>query len=246
MRPLYLLGQYVILLNQVFTKPDKWKVFFKQLLKEIYKLGYDSLGIVCIISIFTGAVMAIQIQLNITSPLMPEYVLGLTTRDTLLLEFSSTIMCIILAGKVGSNIASEIGTMRITEQIDALTIMGVNAPSYLILPKVAGLMIFTPVLVVFSMFFGIMGGYTIALFTDMVSVATWELGIQTDFNEFYVWYSIIKSVIFAFIISSIASYHGFYARGGALDVGRASTKSVVVSSIYILLMDVIITKLMLQ
>lgn len=246
MRPLYLLGQYVILLNQVFTKPDKWKVFFKQLLKEIYKLGYDSLGIVCIISIFTGAVMAIQIQLNITSPLMPEYVLGLTTRDTLLLEFSSTIMCIILAGKVGSNIASEIGTMRITEQIDALTIMGVNAPSYLILPKVAGLMIFTPVLVVFSMFFGIMGGYTIAFFTDMVSVSTWELGIQTDFNEFYVWYSIIKSVIFAFIISSIASYHGFYARGGALDVGRASTKSVVVSSIYILLMDVIITKLMLQ
>lgn len=246
MRPLYLLGQYVILLNQVFTKPDKWKVFFKQLLKEIYKLGYDSLGIVCIISIFTGAVMAIQIQLNISSPLMPQYVLGLTTRDTLLLEFSSTIMCIILAGKVGSNIASEIGTMRITEQIDALTIMGVNTPSYLILPKVVGLMVFTPVLVVFSMFFGIMGGYTIALFTDMVSLATWELGIQTDFNEFYVWYSITKSVIFAFIISSIASYHGFYAKGGALDVGRASTKSVVVSSIYILLMDVIITKLMLQ
>lgn len=246
MKPLYLLGQYIILLNQVFTKPDKWKVFFKQLLKEIYKLGYDSLGIVCIISIFTGAVMAIQIQLNISSPLMPQYVLGLTTRDTLLLEFSSTIMCIILAGKVGSNIASEIGTMRITEQIDALTIMGVNTPSYLILPKVVGLMLFTPVLVVFSMFFGIMGGYTIALFTDMVSISTWELGIQTDFNEFYIWYSIIKSVIFAFIISSIASYHGFYVKGGALDVGRASTKSVVVSSIYILLMDVIITKLMLQ
>lgn len=246
MRPLYLLGQYVILLSQVFTKPDKWKVFFRQLFKEIYKLGYDSLGIVCIISIFTGAVMAIQIQLNITSPLMPQYVLGLTTRDTLLLEFSSTIMCIILAGKVGSNIASEIGTMRITEQIDALTIMGVNTPSYLILPKVVGLMVFTPVLVVFSMFFGIMGGYTIALFTDMVSLATWELGIQTDFNEFYVWYSIIKSVIFAFIISSIASYHGFFVKGGALDVGRASTKSVVVSSIYILLIDVIITKLMLQ
>lgn len=246
MRPLYLLGQYVVLLSQVFTKPDKWKVFFKQLLKEIYKLGYDSLGIVCIISIFTGAVMAIQIQLNISSPLMPQYVLGLTTRDTLLLEFSSTIMCIILAGKVGSNIASEIGTMRITEQIDALTIMGVNTPSYLILPKIVGLMIFTPVLVTFSMFFGIMGGYTIALFTDLVSLSTWELGIQTDFKEFYVWYSIIKSVIFAFIISSIASYHGFYAKGGALDVGRASTKSVVVSSIYILLMDVIITKLMLQ
>lgn len=246
MRPIYLLGQYIILLSQVFTKPDKWKVFFKQLLKEIYKLGYDSLSIVCIISIFTGAVMAIQIKLNITSPLMPQYVLGLTTRDTLLLEFSSTIMCIILAGKVGSNIASEIGTMRITEQIDALTIMGVNTPSYLILPKVVGLMVFTPVLVVFSMFFGIMGGYTIALFTDMVSVATWELGIQTDFNEFYVWYSIIKSVIFAFIISTIASYHGYFVKGGALDVGKASTKSVVVSSIYILLMDVIITKLMLQ
>lgn len=246
MRPIYLLGQYIILLSQVFTKPDKWKVFFKQLLKEIYKLGFDSLSIVCIISIFTGAVMAIQIKLNISSPLMPQYVLGLTTRDTLLLEFSSTIMCIILAGKVGSNIASEIGTMRITEQIDALTIMGVNTPSYLILPKVVGLMVFTPVLVVFSMFFGIMGGYTIALFTDMVSISTWELGIQTDFNEFYVWYSIIKSVIFAFIISTIASYHGYFAKGGALDVGKASTKSVVVSSIYILLMDVIITKLMLQ
>lgn len=245
-RPFFLLGQYIVLLLQVFTIPDKWKLFFKQLIKEIYKLGVDSLGIVWIISIFIGAVMAIQIQLNLTNPIMPQYILGLTTRDTLLLEFSSTIMCIILAGKVGSNIASEIGTMRITEQIDALNIMGVNSANYLILPKVVGLMLFTPVLVVFSMFFGIMGGYCIAIFTDLVSLSQWEYGIQSYFKEFYVWYSIIKSVIFAFLISTIASYHGYYAKGGALDVGKASTKSVVVSSIYILLMDVVLTKLLLQ
>lgn len=233
-------------MTQVFAKPEKWREFFKQLIKDIYKLGVDSLGIVFLISIFMGAVMCIQIQLNLTSPLMPSYILGLTTRDTLLLEFSSTIMCIILAGKVGSNIASEIGTMRITEQIDALNIMGVNSANHLILPKIIGLVFFTPVLVVFSMFAGIMGGYFVAFFTDMVSVDIWEVGLQSQFLEFYVWYSIIKSAIFAFIISSVASYHGYYARGGALDVGKASTKSVVVSSIFILLFDVILTKLMLQ
>ncbi|MGL4410621.1 MAG: MlaE family ABC transporter permease [Bacteroidales bacterium] len=246
MRPFYLLGQYVLLMIQVFSKPEKWREFFKQLVKEIHKLGVDSIGIVFLISIFTGAVMCIQIQLNLTSPLMPNYILGLTTRDTLLLEFSSTIMCIILAGKVGSNIASEIGTMRITEQIDALNIMGINSANHLILPKVVGLMLFTPVLVVFSMFAGIIGGYIVAIFTDMVSVATWEIGLQSYFIEFYVWYSIIKSTIFAFIISSVASYHGYYSKGGALDVGKASTKSVVVSSVFILLFDVILTKLMLQ
>lgn len=246
MRPFYLLGHYVLLMTQVFAKPEKWREFFKQLIKDIYKLGVDSLGIVFLISIFMGAVMCIQIQLNLTSPLMPSYILGLTTRDTLLLEFSSTIMCIILAGKVGSNIASEIGTMRITEQIDALNIMGVNSANHLILPKIIGLVFFTPVLVVFSMFAGIMGGYFVAFFTDMVSVDIWEVGLQSQFLEFYVWYSIIKSAIFAFIISSVASYHGYYARGGALDVGKASTKSVVVSSIFILLFDVILTKLMLQ
>jgi phospholipid/cholesterol/gamma-HCH transport system permease protein len=184
-------------------------------------------------------------NLNISSPFIPSYAVGMSTRDTLLLEFSSTIMCLILAGKVGSNIASEIGTMRVTEQIDALEIMGINSASFLILPKIMALMLFIPLLVTLSMFSGIVGGYIVAIFTSMISVAKYEYGIQSWFNEYYIWYSMYKSLVFAFIISSVASYFGYYARGGALDVGRASTNSVVVSSIMILLFDVILTHVLL-
>ncbi|MDU1903962.1 MAG: ABC transporter permease [Dysgonomonas sp.] len=238
------LGQYVLLMSKVFTKPQKWRTFFRQLIKEISKLGVDSISIVIIISFFIGAVIVIQIALNISNPLLPRYTVGYTSREIILLEFSSTIMCLILAGKVGSNISSEIGTMRVTEQIDALEIMGVNSANYLILPKAVGLMTFVPVLVVLSMFFGIIGGFGVCYFTHAVPVSDFEFGLQSFFKEFYVWYAIIKTIFFAFLISSIAAYYGYFAKGGSLDVGKASTNAVVISSILILISDLIITDLM--
>ena len=243
---LHQMGEYTLLMKRVLTIPDRWNMFFKQLIKEIYKLGVDSLWIVVIISVFIGTVIAIQILLNISSPLIPQFTIGYTTREIILLEFSSSIMCLILAGKVGSNIASEIGTMRVTEQIDAMEIMGVNSANFLILPKMTGMMVFIPVLVIFSMFTGILGGIAASYSTGTgMTPASFEYGLQFYFNQFYIWYSIIKSVVYAFIISSIASYYGYHVKGGALEVGKASTNAVVMSSIMILLADVILTDLML-
>ncbi|MDR1203049.1 MAG: ABC transporter permease [Tannerellaceae bacterium] len=242
---LHSLGEYVLLMKKAIAIPDRWSMFFKQLIREIYKLGVDSLWIVIIISIFIGTVIAIQISLNINTPLIPKFTIGYTTREIILLEFSSSIMCLILAGKVGSNIASEIGTMRITEQIDAMAIMGVNSANFLIMPKIVGLMLFIPVLVVFSMFTGIIGGIAASYLDTNMTPSSFEYGLQFYFNPFYIWYSIIKSVVYAFIISSIAAYYGYNVKGGALDVGKASTNAVVMSSIMILLADVIMTHLML-
>ena len=238
-------GQYVILMLRTLTVPERWSVFFKQTIKEISKLGVDSLWIVIFISTFIGAVVTIQVSLNIQSPLIPDFTVGYIAREVILLEFSSTIMCLILAGKVGSNIASELGTMRVTEQIDALEIMGVNSANFLILPKIVAFIAFIPVLVIFSMFAGILGGYIIAFFTGMITVAKYEYGLRYWFVPFYIGYSIVKSMVFAFIISSIASYYGYYVKGGALQVGKASTDSVVLSSVLILTFDLIITQLML-
>ncbi|MDD2799601.1 MAG: ABC transporter permease [Bacteroidales bacterium] len=243
---LHRFGEYVLLIYRTLTWPDRWSVFVRQTFREITKLGVDSIGIVLIISLFTGAVICLQMTMNIRSLFIPAYAVGMSTRDILFLEFSSTIMCLILAGKVGSNIASEIGTMRVTEQIDALEIMGVNSANFLILPKIVALMVFIPVLVIFSNFFGIIGGYIVATFTDIITVAKYEYGIQSYYKEFYIWYSIIKSIVFAFIISTVASYFGYYAKGGALQVGKASTNSVVISSVIILLFDVILTHILLQ
>ncbi len=237
-------GRYALLMQKVFKLPQRWRLLGKQYIKEVEKLGIDSLGIIIIISFFIGAVITMQMVLNTENPLLPDYVTGLTTRDTLLLEFSSTILCLILAGKVGSNIASEIGTMRITEQIDALKIMGVNAPNYLILPKILAFVTIMPVLVIFSMFVGILGGYLIS-FSGIISPAKYIIGIQFAFEPFYVTYSVIKSLFFAFVISSVSSYYGYYAYGGALDVGKASTNAVVNSSIIILLLNVLLTDILL-
>ena len=184
--------------------------------------------------------------LNIVSPLIPSYSTGLATREILLLEFSSTMMSLILAGKVGSNISSEIGTMRVTEQIDAMDIMGINSANFIVLPKIIGFVTFTPVLCVLSMFMGLLGGALIAEFTTMISMENYVFGIQSFFNEWYVWYSIIKTLVFSFIITTVAAYYGYYVKGGALEVGKASTKAVVSSSILILMSDVILTKLLLQ
>lgn len=231
---------------RVFSLPERWKVFGKRVVSEIDKLGIDSIPLVIVISLFIGAVIAIQMQLNIMSPLIPSYTVGLATRDIVLLEFSNSILCLILAGKVGSNIASEIGTMRVTEQIDALEIMGVNSAAYLVLPKIVAFVLFIPVLVILCMGTSLFGGYLVAVFTDMITVSRYVYGLQALFQEWYVWYALIKSVFFAFIIASVASFYGYYVKGGALEVGKASTNGVVSSSILILLFDVILTKLLLQ
>lgn len=232
--------------TQVFRLPDKWGVFFQRLVQEVSKLGVDSIPLVVIISLFIGAVIAIQMVLNVVSPLVPSYSTGLATREILILEFSSTMMCLILAGKVGSNIASEIGTMRVTEQIDAMDIMGINSANYIVLPKVMGFVFFVPVLCTMSIFVGLIGGWLVSEFTSMLSVEDYTLGIQTMFQEWYVWYSLIKTIVFAYIISTVAAYYGYYVDGGSLEVGKASTNAVVASSILILLADVVLTKLLLQ
>ncbi len=239
-------GKYVLLMKRVLVFPDRWRMFFRQFPKELEKLGLQSLPIVIIISVFIGAIMTIQTKLNTENPLLPTYSTGLVTRDTLLLEFSSTILCLILAGKIGSNIASEIGTMRITEQIDALEIMGVNSANYLILPKIVAFVVMMPFLVIFSMAVGLFGGYCVGLFTDIITTADYLLGIQYAFIPYYVFYSLVKSLVFAFLISSVAAYYGYYAYGGALDVGKASTNAVVNGSILILFFNLLITNLMLN
>jgi len=230
---------------RTFSVPQRWRLFFKQTWKEIEKLGANSLPITLIISVFIGAVLTMQTQMNTSNPLLPRYTTGLVTRDTLLLEFCSSILSLILAGKVGSNIASEIGTMRITEQIDAMDIMGVNSANYLILPKIVGFVFFIPFLVVFSMFSGLLGGYFISVFTDIISPSTYIYGIQYWFIPWYVYYSLIKALIFAFIIASVSSYYGYYVDGGALEVGKASTNAVVNSSILILLFNLLLTHFLL-
>jgi phospholipid/cholesterol/gamma-HCH transport system permease protein len=246
MKAIHHVGKYTMLMGRVLSMPDRWSLFFRNLREEVYKLGVGSLPIIFIISIFMGAVITIQLVINIESPLMPDYAVGLSTRDTLLLEFSSTIACLILAGKVGSSIASEIGTMRVTEQIDALEIMGVNSANYLILPKIVGLILFMPVITIVSMFTGICGGILVATFTDIISLNKFVFGLQSYFIEFYVYYPIYKSLMFAFIISSVSSYWGYYTKGGALDVSKSSTLAVVSSSVIILFFDVVFTKLFLQ
>ena len=239
------IGEYFLLMGRTFHQQDKWGMFWRQFSREIEKQGLQSLPLVVIISIFIGAILTIQAKTNTENPLLPTYTTGLLTRETLLLEFSSTILCLLLAGKVGSNIASEIGTMRITEQIDAMEIMGVNSANYLILPKIIAFMAMMPFLVIISIAVGLVGGWGVGTFTDIITVADYIVGIQYAFNPYFVFYGLIKSLVFAFLITSIASYYGYTVRGGALDVGRASTNAVVRSSIIILFADLILTKLLL-
>jgi phospholipid/cholesterol/gamma-HCH transport system permease protein len=239
-------GRYCLFIKRAFSLPDRWGVSARRTIDEVMKLGVASIPLVLVISIFIGAVIAIQMQLNISSPLIPAYSVGLATRDIVLLEFSNSILCLILAGKVGSNIASEIGTMRVTEQIDALEIMGVNSTNFLVLPKIIALVCFMPILVVLCMGTSLLGGFLVAVFTDIITVSRYVYGLQALFTEWYVWYALIKSLVFAFIIASVSSFYGYYVKGGALDVGKASTDGVVSSSILILLFDVLLTKLLLQ
>ena len=234
-----------MLMRRVFGKPEKFSMYFRQIIYEINSLGIGSLGLIAIISVFMGGVITIQSAYNFTSPLIPLYAVGLGTRESIVLEFSPTIVSLILAGKVGSNIASEIGTMRITEQIDALEIMGINSAGYLILPKIAAAMFINPFLIVISMFLGVLGGYLMGISTGACTSYEYIFGIQSFFIPFNIFYSLTKTVVFAFIITSVSAYHGYYTSGGALEVGKASTKSVVYNSIIILIANLVITQIML-
>ncbi|MDD5571777.1 MAG: ABC transporter permease [Bacteroidales bacterium] len=239
------IGRYFILLRYVFVKPEKRSIYWKMIIREIDVLGLDSLGITLIISIFVGAVITIQTASNIDNPLYPNYLVGFASRESIILEFSPTIVSLILAGKVGSRIASEIGTMRITEQIDALEMMGVNSAGYLILPKIIASVFINPFLVIISMFVSIWGGWIASVTTGLVSSSNYIYGLQYGFKPFTITYALIKTVVFAFIITTVSSCEGYYTRGSSLDVGRASTRAVVYSSIVILLFNLILTQLLL-
>jgi phospholipid/cholesterol/gamma-HCH transport system permease protein len=245
MKIFYHIGRYGLLIRRAFAKPEKWPVFFKQTFVEMDGLCIDSLGIVAIISLFMGAVLVIQTAYNITSPWIPHYTIGFTTKESLVLEFCPTMVSLILAGKVGSRISSEIGTMRVTEQIDALEIMGVNSANYLLLPKIVACVLLNPFLITISMFLGLIGGWFVAIFTGVVTSHTYIMGIQSYYVPFEIFYALIKTAVFAFIITSVAGYHGYYTHGGALEVGRSSTKAVVHSSILIIIANLVLTELLL-
>lgn len=237
-------GRYLLLMGQTFTRPERIRMSFMQYIREIEQLGVNSIGIVLLISFFIGAVITIQIKLNIESAFMPRWVVGYVTREIMLLEFSSAIMCLILAGKVGSNIASELGTMRVTQQIDALEIMGINSANYLILPKIMAMVTFIPVMVTFSIFAGIIGAFCTCWFGGIMTAVDLEYGLQYEFMEWFVWGSYIKSLFFAFIIASVSAYYGYTVNGGSIEVGKASTNAVVSSSVLILFADLILTRLL--
>jgi ABC-type transport system involved in resistance to organic solvents, permease component len=240
------LGGYTLFVRRVFSKPEKYSIYYRRTIIEIDKLGINSIGIVTIISVFIGAVITLQTAYNTSNPFLPKYLIGVAARDSIILEFSSTIVALILAGKVGSNISSELGTMRITEQIDALEIMGVNSAGLLVLPKVLAAIFFFPILTTLSIFVGIFGGWMVGEFTGIITTQEYIKGIQYSFTPFYVTYSLIKAAVFSFLITSIAAYYGYNVKGGSLEVGRASTKAVVVTSISILLFNLLITQLLLK
>ncbi len=233
------------MLLAVFRRPEKFKIYAQRTLVEVEKVGITSLGIVILMSFFMGAVIALQTASNIDSPLIPSYTVGFTTRQSVILEFSPTIICLILAGKVGSHIASELGTMRISEQIDALDIMGINSRAYLIAPKIIASVFIFPFLIIISMALGLFGGWLVSVVTGVVTPTDYVDGLLLDFKPFDVAYALIKTVLFAFIITSVSSYHGYYTHGGAVAVGKSSTQAVVYSSILILIVNYIVTQLLL-
>ena len=238
------IGCYFILLGKVFSRPEKMRIYGKRIWFEVEALGFNSISLTAIISTFIGAVVALQMAITLESPFIPKFMIGYATREVMVLEFSSTVVALILAGKVGSNLASEIGTMRITEQIDALEIMGVNSASYLILPKIVATVLFFPLLTLFSIFVGIVGGYAIGALTGIMLPGDYIEGLFYYFEPFSITYALVKGAVFAFIITSISAYCGYYAKGNSLEVGRASTRAVVASSITIMIFDLILTQIM--
>ena len=233
------------MLRKVFGKFTKWSVLRNLILREIDVLIIGSLGIVSFISFFVGGVVSIQTALNLENPLLPKNLIGFTTRQSVILEFAPTFISVIMAGKVGSFITSSLGTMKVTEQIDALEVMGINTYNYLIFPKIIALL-FYPFVITVSMFLGIIGGYVASIYGGFCTSADFIEGIQIDFTPFHVSYAFIKTFLFAFILASVPSYHGYFLKGGALEVGQASTKGVVNSSILIIIFNYLITQLLLN
>jgi len=239
------IGKYLLLLKRAFARPEKFSLYRRQLVTEINEIGVGSLPLIGIISLFMGAVISLQLAANIDTPLIPKYTVGFAARTSIIYEFSTTVVALILAGKVGSSIASELGTMRISEQIDALEIMGVNSATFLIQPKIVGFILINPFLVMISMVIGIFGAYASVVGTGMVGHEDFIYGIQLDFKTYDIVYAMVKTIVFAFLISSISSYMGYYTDGGSLEVGKASTRAVVYSIFAILASNLIITYLML-
>lgn len=245
MRLIENIGEYALLMKKVLAKPEKHGVLRDRFFDEVMALGFDSMGLVAIVSLFMGAVVSIQTAYNIDSPLIPLTMVGFTSRQSIILELSPTVISLILAGKVGSRIASEIGTMKVTEQVDALEMMGVNSAGFLILPKILAALFFNPILIVMSIVVSLFGGWFVALLTGLYTSHDYIAGLRLDFDGFTVFYALIKTVVFAFIIASVSGYHGYRISGGALDVGKASTRAVVHSSIVIILFNLIITQMLL-
>lgn len=239
------IGKYFLLMKLVFRRPDNYRLYWDAFVRDLYTLGVKSLGLVAIISLFVGAVVTIQTALNLENPIIPKYYIAIATRESIILEFSPTMISLILAGKVGSNIASTLGTMRVSEQIEALEVMGVKSASYLIMPKIAACVIFNPILIIISMFLGIVGGYIFGTSTGMVSGTDFIKGLQMDYTPFYITYALLKTVVFAFVITSISAFYGFYVKGGAVEVGENSTKAVVASSLVLILTNYLLTQLLL-
>lgn len=238
-------GDYVLLMLEALKRPDNWKMFRRQLFIDMRNLGTNSIGLVAFISVFTGAIIALQVSYNLDNPLIPASMVGYMTREMMVLEFAPTIISLILAGKVGSSIASEIGTMRVTEQIDALRVMGINPPNYLIIPKIMAAIFYFPVLIIFSILLGLFGGWVAGTFSGMVPSDDFIVGLRSWFDPFSITYALIKTVVFAFIITSISGFMGYNVRGGSVEVGQNSTKAVVYSSILIIVWDLILTQLLL-
>ena len=238
-------GRYLLMLKAMFSKPENFKMYWKEFMHQCNDIGIGSLGIVSIISVFIGAVSAVQTSYQLVSPLIPPETIAQIVRDTVILEFAPTLVCIVLAGVIGSKIASELGNMRVSEQIDALEIMGINTKAYLILPKIAAALLTIPLLVIISMVLGIWGGRLAGVASGILSGDTFDRGLIQKFIPYNVTFALIKSYTFAFIISSIPAYYGYYVKGGALEIGRSSTKSVVVSCIMLLFADYVLTQILL-
>lgn len=239
------IGLYSKMIWIVFSKPEKWSVFQRRLFNEIQLIGINSIPIVGLMSVFMGGVIALQTASNMTSPWLPEYTIGYITRSSTILEFSPTMISLILAGKVGSNVASEIGTMKTTEQIDALEIMGVNSLNFLVMPKVIGAVLFFPVLIVFSMGLSLVGGWLSLLMSGLASTETYVFGLRSFFLTSDISYALIKTVVFAFLIVSISAFYGYYTKVGAVEVGKSATKAVVSASIAILVANFFLTQMIL-
>lgn len=240
------MGRYWSFIRDLLSKPEKFSIYWKQLVRELDNFGWGSLGIVALVSVFMGAVITIQTVYNLVNPLVPMSAVGIVARDSIILEFSPTMICLVLAGKIGSSIASEIGTMRVTEQIDALEIMGINSKAYLVMPKIAASLLTIPLLVILSMALGIWGGRLAGTFSGILPADVYDKGLLESFVPYNVLFAMYKAVTFAFIISSIPAYYGYFVKGGALEIGRSSTKSVVVSCVMILFADYVLAAIFLN